>query len=114
MFFNTDLWAELETAEQVHERLMSVLYDMDKFARTDNGPAEFGFKREITFCDPSLIEEAEMLGAHVDTEWAEEHADLYTSFQDKLDREYDAGRLTAAQYNEIGSTAFFDFDVKEE
>ena len=56
------------------------------------------------------------LEQYLDTEWAEENADLYDDFANRLEAEYQAGRITGKQFNELVNIAFYDWtdDLKEE
>lgn len=63
-----------------------------------------------------LMEEAKVLEAHLDTDWAEEHADRYDEFDDAVKAAYDNGDISGKQFNELVLTAFYDYfdDLKDE
>lgn len=58
----------------------------------------------------TLMAEAEVLGRHLDTDWAYEHAGLYDDLEERIIKAYYNSELTSEQANEICSTAFYDYD----
>lgn len=62
-----------------------------------------------------LMKMAKQLEAKQNTDWAEEHADHYDQFDEIINEEYDAGNLTAEQFNVLALTAFYDYtdELKE-
>lgn len=62
-----------------------------------------------------LMKTAEKLGRLVDSDYAEEHPERWDRFDNDINEAYDAGTITAEQFNELACTAFYDyFDLKEE
>lgn len=59
-----------------------------------------------------LMKEAKRLGAHIDTEWADEHESEYVAFMDRLNGLYDNGEIDGNEYNEIADIAFYDYEPK--
>lgn len=57
-----------------------------------------------------LMTEAKRLEAHLDTDWAEEHVAEYDRFEHLINEAYDAGTITAEQFDELACTAFYDYD----
>ena len=54
--------------------------------------------------------EARALEAGLDTEWAEEHEELYEAFAEKCESAYNDGRLTDREFTELILTALYDYD----
>lgn len=62
-----------------------------------------------------LMVQAEELGRHVNTDWAEENSALYDAFADKIEQEYSSGSITGKEFDDLACTAFYDYaDLKEE
>ena len=60
-----------------------------------------------------LMDKAQMLGQHIDTEWAEEHSKLYDEFDAEINKVYDDGKITEEQFDALAITAFYDYaDMK--
>ena len=62
-----------------------------------------------------LLREAKRLGEKVNTDYAEEHPEEWEAFDDCIQIAYDRGDITAAEFNELATTAFYDyFNLKGE
>lgn len=60
-----------------------------------------------------LYAKAERLSKLVDTEYAEEHPEEWELFETSINEAYERGDITAAEFNELATTAFYDyFDLK--
>lgn len=61
----------------------------------------------------NLMVEAKELEAKLDTDWAEEHVDVYEAFDAKINEAYINGDLTDDEFNTLATIAFYDyFDLK--
>lgn len=56
-----------------------------------------------------LLPQARELERHIDTDWADEHADAYDDFAALLEDAWSNGDLTDAEFNALASIAFFDY-----
>ena len=52
---------------------------------------------------------ARELERHIDTDWADEHADAYDGFASILEYAWSNGDLTDAEFNALASIAFYDY-----
>ena len=56
-----------------------------------------------------FLPQARELERHIDTDWADEHADEYDDFAALLEDAWSNGDLTDAEFNALASIAFFDY-----
>jgi len=61
-----------------------------------------------------LMVRARELEAQFDTEWSDNHPEAWAEFDKVVNDAYDVGQITAAEYDEIVATGFFDHDLKSE
>ena len=54
--------------------------------------------------------QANFLGKHTDTEWAEKNAKQYYEFADLIEEEWAKGNITDKEFDELALTAFYDYD----
>lgn len=59
-----------------------------------------------------LMVRARELEAQFDTEWSDNHPEAWVEFDKVVNDAYDAGQITATEYDEIVATGFFDHDLK--
>ena len=52
---------------------------------------------------------ANLLESMVNTEWAEEHSHMWDELADMMERAYDAGEITAEEFDDIALRSFYDF-----
>ena len=57
-----------------------------------------------------LMEQAQELGNHIDTEWADDHIDDYDRFADAIEKAYSDGTITAREHDDLALVAFYDYD----
>lgn len=63
----------------------------------------------------ALMKKAKELEKMLNTEYAEEHAELWERFDSEINAAYESGEITEKQFNKLVCTAFYDYnDLKEE
>lgn len=56
-----------------------------------------------------FLPQARELERHIDTDWADEHADAYDGFASILEYAWENGDLSDAEFNALAAIAFYDY-----
>ncbi len=67
----------------------------------------------MMFAYETLMAKAEILGKHLDTDWAYDHAHYYDSLERQTIQAYWDGEITSEEANEICMTGLYDYDSEE-
>lgn len=59
----------------------------------------------------TLMAEAEILGRHIDTDWAYEHKERYDQLEAEIIERFYADEITSEQALELCDTAFYDYEA---